>query len=101
MLGESIGAAPIMLLVTYRPGYQHRWSEKSYYSQMALHPLSAAESGTLVASVLGWPRSPRSRGAHQPERPRGIPFIWKRSPRSFLERGIIQRDGDGISVGVR
>jgi AAA ATPase domain/Adenylate and Guanylate cyclase catalytic domain len=58
-LGESLGAAPLMLLVTYRPGYHHSWGEKLYYSQITLHPLSEIESGTLIASVLGVADIPR------------------------------------------
>ena len=48
-----------MLLVTYRPGYRHNWGEKSYYSQITLHPLGEAESGALIASVLGVADIPR------------------------------------------
>ena len=30
LLVESLGAIPLLLLVTYRSGYQHSWREKSY-----------------------------------------------------------------------
>ena len=42
-----------MLLLIHRPGYQHPWIEKSYYTQIALHLLDDADSGAVIASVLG------------------------------------------------
>jgi predicted ATPase len=52
VLGGSLGAMPIMLLLSYRPDFHHGWAEKSYYTQIAPHPLRDVESGALMASVL-------------------------------------------------
>src|SRR5262245_37446175 len=38
-LVESLPAARMLLLVNYRPEYQHGWSGKTYYSQLRLDPL--------------------------------------------------------------
>jgi predicted ATPase len=35
-LGESLPAARILLLVNYRPEYQHGWRTKSYYTQLLI-----------------------------------------------------------------
>ena len=40
----ELPSVPIMLLVTYRPGYSPPWTGKSFASQLALRPLSAAAS---------------------------------------------------------
>jgi class 3 adenylate cyclase/tetratricopeptide (TPR) repeat protein len=98
MLGESIGAAPIMLLLIHRPGYQHRWSEKSYYTQVALHPLSNDESGSLIASVLGVPEVSRDLQALITRKAEGNPFYLEEITRSFLERGIIRREDSGYRL---
>src|SRR4029434_6386614 len=37
---ESVPAGRLLLLVSYRPGYQHGWESKTYYTQLRLHPLS-------------------------------------------------------------
>jgi class 3 adenylate cyclase len=92
-LGESLGAAPLMLLVTYRPGYHHSWGEKSYYSQITLHPLSEAESGTLIASVLGVADIPHDLRQLIGRKGKGNPFYLEEITKSFLERGIIHRAG--------
>ena len=37
-LVESLPTARLLLLVTYRPEYQHGWSSKTYYTQLRLDP---------------------------------------------------------------
>jgi class 3 adenylate cyclase len=97
-LGESPGAAPLLLLVTYRPGYHHTWGEKSYYSQITLHPLSPAESGTLIASVLGVADIPHDLRELIGRKGEGNPFYLEEITKSFLEWGIIQRAGAGYRL---
>jgi tetratricopeptide (TPR) repeat protein len=92
LLGESLGAARMLLLSIYRPGYHHRWSEKSYYTQVALHPLGDAESGAVIAAVLGVPAIPRDLQELICHKAEGNPFYLEEITRSFLERRIIQRD---------
>jgi class 3 adenylate cyclase/tetratricopeptide (TPR) repeat protein len=98
VLGESLGAAPLMLLLISRPGYRHHWGEKSYYSQVALHPLGDAESGALIAAILGVSEVPRDLQEFICQKAEGNPFYLEEITRSFLERGIIQRDGVGYRL---
>src|SRR5437867_11158489 len=39
-LVESLGSVRLLLLVNYRPEYQHGWSRKTFYTQLRLDPLS-------------------------------------------------------------
>jgi predicted ATPase len=36
---DSLPTARMLLLVNYRPEYQHRWGNKTYYTQLRLDPL--------------------------------------------------------------
>jgi predicted ATPase len=36
VLADSIGTARILLLVNYRPEYQHPWGSRTYYTQLLL-----------------------------------------------------------------
>ena len=38
-LVESLPTAQLLLLVNYRPEYQHGWGSKTYYTQLRLDPL--------------------------------------------------------------
>jgi tetratricopeptide (TPR) repeat protein len=52
-LVESLGSARLLLLVNYRPEYQHAWGGKTYYSQMRLDALPAESAAELLDALLG------------------------------------------------
>lgn len=49
---DGAPGAPLLFLSTYRPGYCPPWIDRSYVSQMALAPLSGADSRRVVQSIL-------------------------------------------------
>jgi predicted ATPase len=51
-LVHVMAGASILLLATFRPGYRPLWLDKSYATQLALHPLGPDESRQVVRSVL-------------------------------------------------
>src|SRR5262245_42816225 len=51
-LVDSLTAAPILLITTYRPGYRPLWMDRSYATQITLRPLMRYESLSVVRSVL-------------------------------------------------
>jgi predicted ATPase len=48
---ESLMSAPVLIVVTYRPGYRPPWIDKSYVTQIALRPLPATQSAWIVRSA--------------------------------------------------
>jgi predicted ATPase len=50
-LVESLPTARLLLLVNYRPEYQHRWGGKTYYTQLRLDPLPSDGLGEGVHSL--------------------------------------------------
>src|SRR6185312_176375 len=53
MLVESLPTARVLLLVNYRPEYQHGWGSKTYYTQLRLDPLPEASAEALLQALLG------------------------------------------------
>src|SRR5215470_2481620 len=47
-LVESLPTARLLLLVNYRPEYQHGWSSKTYYTQLRLDPLPPASADEFL-----------------------------------------------------
>ena len=43
----------MLLLVNYRPEYQHGWGSKTYYTQLRLDPLPEASADSLLQALLG------------------------------------------------
>jgi len=51
-LADNIGEARILMLATYRPGYQPPWIGKPYAAEVPVRPLSRDDSIDVVRSVL-------------------------------------------------
>jgi predicted ATPase len=51
-LAERLAGTPLLLLLSYRAGYQPAWMGKSYATQLALQRLTADDSRRIVQPVL-------------------------------------------------
>ena len=49
---DSVATARVLLLVNYRPEYQHPWGSKTYYSQLRLDPLGKVEAEEMLTVLL-------------------------------------------------
>ena len=52
-LVEGLPSARILLLVNYRPEYQHGWGGKMYYTQLRIDPLPVKSCEELLQDLLG------------------------------------------------
>src|SRR5262249_5100875 len=52
-LVESVPSTRLLLLVTYRPEYQHGWGSKTYYTQLRLDPLPPPRADEFLHALLG------------------------------------------------
>ena len=52
-LVESLPTARLLLLVNYRPEYQHGWGSKTYYTQLRLDPLPPVSAEVFLHALLG------------------------------------------------
>lgn len=52
-LVESIAGARVLLLVNYRPEYQHAWGTYPHYAEIRLAPLAPASAEELLSALLG------------------------------------------------
>ena len=98
-LVESLPTARLLLLVNYRPEYQHGWGSKTYYTQLRLDPLPPDSADALLQACSGTtaslaPLTPAPDRAHR----RAIPSSWKRVCARWWKRGPGRRAG-GVSAG--
>jgi predicted ATPase len=82
-LVESLGSARLLLLVNYRPEYQHVWGSKTAYSQMRLDALPAESAGELLEALLG--EDPGLAPFKQLLVRRGNPFFLEETVRTLVE----------------
>jgi tetratricopeptide (TPR) repeat protein len=93
-LVESVPTARMLLLVTYRPEYQHGWGSKTYYRQLRLDPLPPASADAFLQALLG---ADPSLGPLTPlliARTGGNPFFLEESVRTLVEtQGLVGERG--------
>jgi predicted ATPase len=86
-LVDSLPIARLLLLVTYRPEYQHGWGSKTSYAHLRLDPLPSGSAEALLHGLLGEdpglaPLTPRLIA-----RTEGNPFFLEESVRTLVETG--------------
>src|SRR5436309_8927289 len=86
-LVESLGSARLLLLVSYRPEYEHRWGSKTAYSQLRLDTLPAESAAELLAALLG--PDPGLAPLTQMLVKRGNPFFLEETVRTLVETGAL------------
>ena len=84
-LVESLPTADILLLVNYRPEYQHRWGSKPYYSQLRIDPLPPESAEELLQALLGDDATLTPLKRLLIERTEGNPFFLEESVRTLVE----------------
>jgi class 3 adenylate cyclase/tetratricopeptide (TPR) repeat protein len=82
---ESLPTTRTLLLVNYRPEYQHDWGNKTYYTQCRMAALPAATADALLDSLLGNDPSVRPLMPFLMERTDGNPLFLEESVRSLVE----------------
>jgi class 3 adenylate cyclase/tetratricopeptide (TPR) repeat protein len=88
-LVESLPTSRLLLLVNYRPEYQHGWANKTYYTQLRLDPLAPESAGEILNSVLGNDHGLQSLKELLIERTEGNPFFLEESVRTLVETKVL------------
>jgi class 3 adenylate cyclase/tetratricopeptide (TPR) repeat protein len=91
-LVESLPTARLLLLVNYRPEYQHGWSTKTYYSQLRLDPLPPTSTKAMLQSLLGDDAGLEPLTQRLIERTQGNPFFLEESVRTLVETQVLVGD---------
>jgi class 3 adenylate cyclase/tetratricopeptide (TPR) repeat protein len=92
-LVDSIGTARMLLLVNYRPEYQHQWGSRTYYTQLRLDPLGRASAEEMLSSLLGDDPVLAALKRLIIERTEGNPFFMEETVQVLLEEGALVRNG--------
>src|SRR5215472_12456514 len=92
---ESLPTSRVLLLVTYRPEYEHGWGRKTFYSQLRIDPLPPDSADELLYALLG------DDGTLEPlkrvliKQTEGNPFFLEESVRTLVESGALRGDRGG------
>jgi predicted ATPase len=86
---ESLPTARVLLLVNYRPEYQHGWGSKTYYTQLRLDPLPPASAAEVLQALLGDDAGLAPLTQLLIVRTEGNPFFLEESARTLVETGVL------------
>jgi class 3 adenylate cyclase/predicted ATPase len=88
-LVESLPASRVLLLVNYRPEYQHAWGSKTYYRQLRIDPLPAASAHELLDALLGHDPTVGPLKALLVQRTEGTPLFLEETVRTLVETRML------------
>ena len=88
-LVESLPTARILLLVNYRPEYQHGWGSKTFYTQIRLDPLPPARADELLQALMGIDPSLAALTPLLIARTEGNPFFLEESVQTLVETQVL------------
>ena len=86
---ESVPTARFLLLVNYRPEYQHGWGSKTYYSQIRIDPLPPESAMEVLGALLGDDRALLPLKDLLIARTEGTPFFLEESVRTLVEMNVL------------
>src|SRR5262249_39652037 len=90
----------LLLLVNYRPEYQHGWGSKTYYTQLRLDPLPPASAEELLQALLGDDPSLAPPTRLLIPRTEGNPFFPAESVRPPVETGALAGEPGACHLGT-
>jgi tetratricopeptide (TPR) repeat protein len=88
-LVESLPTTRLLLLINYRPEYQHGWGSKTYYTQLRLDPLPPVNADEFLQALLGDAPSLAPLKHLLVARTEGNPFFLEESVRTLVETRVL------------
>jgi len=92
-----LGGAHVLLLLLYRPEFNHSWGSKTYYSQIRVDELTLDTSAEMVQGILKGVKASQDLTKLILYKAAGNPLFMEEFTRTLLERGYIERK-DGCYV---
>jgi predicted ATPase len=95
---EGMAGEQCLVLTTYRSGYRPPWIDKSYVTQMVLHPLTSQDSRRLLQSILPMTTIPEPLMQMILARAQGNPFFLEELVHTLTEHDMVgQADTGGVT----
>ena len=97
-LVESLPTVRLLLLVNYRPEYQHGWGSKTYYTQLRLDALPSESANELLLGLLGNDATVEPLKPVLIARTGGNPLFLEEIVRTFVETHTLTGERGAIDL---
>jgi class 3 adenylate cyclase/tetratricopeptide (TPR) repeat protein len=88
-LVDFLPALRVLLIVSFRPEYEHAWAAAPGYTEIRLAPLSPPAAATLLDDLLGSDPALEDVGGWLRERTQGNPFFLEESVAHLVDVGVL------------
>jgi class 3 adenylate cyclase/tetratricopeptide (TPR) repeat protein len=94
----SLVKRPILLVLLYRPEYQHPWGNKPFYTGISLDQLSLRARTEMIEGILGAPGISPALLDLVFQRTGGNPLFIEEFTRSLVQNGYVRRVSDRYTL---
>jgi predicted ATPase len=94
LLADSLDTEKILLLMNYRPNYQHEWDNKNCYIQLLLDPLREENAEEMLRALLGSNEGLSSVKRLIIEKAQGNPFFMEEIVQGLFEEKALASNGE-------
>src|SRR5439155_13200876 len=98
---DSLPTARLLLLVSYRPEYQHPWGRKTYYREIRVDPLPPDGAEKLLDAMLGEDAALALLKRLAIQRTEGNPFFLEESVRTLVETKVLAGERGAYRLAKR
>ncbi|QGZ57090.1 AAA family ATPase [Paraburkholderia acidiphila] len=88
-LVERVSSAHLLLLLNYRPEYQHDWGDRAGYAQLTLEPLGRADAQGLISALVGDDPTLLAVKQHVLDKTEGNPFFIEEVVQTLAEENVL------------
>ena len=89
---DLLAQSPILLILLFRPEFNHQWGSTSYYTEIRLNQLTSQSSAGLIRAILYDCEINPELETLIMDRSAGTPFYIEELAFSLLENGSIRRE---------
>jgi class 3 adenylate cyclase/pimeloyl-ACP methyl ester carboxylesterase len=94
---DGMAAAPLMVVLTYRPGYAQTFGERTYFTRITLRALPEAQTAAMVERVLQGD-VPAEASRLVARKAEGNPLFVEELAKSLVEDGTLERVDEGYRL---
>lgn len=91
---DQIERLPVLLVVTFRPEFAPRWTDRPHVTLLTLNRLGQDESAALIEYLSGGRPLPAEVQAHILAKTEGVPLFVEELTKAVLESGLLREAGE-------
>jgi class 3 adenylate cyclase/tetratricopeptide (TPR) repeat protein len=97
-VADLISGSRVLLLVSYRPEYAHRWGDKAWCSRLRLESLSGDSADEMLSTILGDSRALAPLKELIITTTGGVPFFMEETVQALFDEGALERQNGTLKL---